>query len=113
MKILVLKKGDVEKNVITTEEKAEAFNEGGYDEIRDITEDGYSFEDLYKGKPNTTPNWHFDFDLSDIHEIKVLANGKPTPYGDRIPDITDRGFNCLRQWFTNGSYYIVGMGVEA
>ena len=112
MRILVLRTGNLEKNVVVTDERAEALLEEGYDEVRDITNDGYSFEDLYKGKPNTTPNWYFCDELSDIHCVKVFADGKPTPYGERIPEYDTRGRACWYQFFTNCSQYIVGMGVE-
>ena len=112
MKILVLRKGNIEKNVIVADEMVEAFNEGGYDEIRDVTDEGYTFEDLYKGKPNTTPNWYYCHELSNISLEKKFADGKPTPFGKREADCDTRGRACWYQFFTNCSQYIVGMGVE-
>ncbi len=112
MKILVLKKGNTERNIITTDEKADAFYEGGYDEIRDITDEGYTFDDIINGKPNTTPNWWYDSDLSDLRTMRAFAGDRPTPYGDKFKDCDVRGRQCFRQFFTNCSMYIVGMGVE-
>ena len=110
MKILILRKGDSEINVVVADKDVEAFNEGGYDEIRDMTNSGLSFKDFYSGKGNTTAKWYFDTDLSNARETRIFANGEPTPYGQRYNDTDYYGFACQVQYFSNGSQKVVGRG---
>ena len=112
MHILILEKGNKEINVIVADEMVEAFKEGGYDSVRDVTNEGYTFEDILSGKANTKENWWYVTELSSFVEAKKFANGKPTPYGNRYADTNNRGHQVIVQYFSDCSQRVVGMGRE-